>query len=236
MAVSVRRCHDSGHTGWWILCPIANIIMMFLPSEQTNNDYGVINGVTKENTTSEKVLTGCLISLLLPTLLLVSGVVWFMATVFSMKINGVPVIHGYETLKQELIQKPGVKLYDEETPIIPIGSYDFTLSPFYGGATIMLRSIDSLSYEGYESIVKYYAKEYGIEPIIEGHDNFFNLYNRECDRISKINPIHDFVYIIGDATDYGEGALFEINQCNYIFVGYTSNWNTYHVHVLYYVL
>ena len=235
MAVSVRRCHDSGHTGWWILCPVASIIMMFLPSEQADNDYGVIKGVVKENTTSEKVLTGCLISLLLPILLLVSGVVWLLATTFFMKISGVPVIHGYETIKQELMQNPGVKLYDEDTPIIPISSYDFNLSPCYG-ATIMLRSVDSLSYEGYESVVSHYAKKYREKPIIEGHDNFFNLYNKNQHLLSEINANPEFVYIVGDATDYGEGALFEIDKNNYIFVGYTSNWNTYHVHVLYYVL
>ena len=168
-------------------------------------------------------------------LLLTGCAIWLVSTTFLMKINGVHVANGYEFVKQELLEQPGIKLHDEDTPIIPIGSYDFVLSRFYG-ATLMLRSVDSLSYDGYESVVNYYAKEYGVEPIIEGHDNFFNLYNRDKHRLSEINANHDFVYIIGDATDYGEGALFEINKYNYIFVGYTSNWNTYHVHVLYYVL
>ena len=34
LAVPVRRCHDTNHSGWWVLCPIYNIILMFLPSEE----------------------------------------------------------------------------------------------------------------------------------------------------------------------------------------------------------
>lgn len=41
MAVSVRRCHDSGHTGWWVICPIVNLVMMFLPSDPNENEYGI---------------------------------------------------------------------------------------------------------------------------------------------------------------------------------------------------
>lgn len=33
LAVAVRRCHDTNHSGWWILCPIYNIILMLMPSE-----------------------------------------------------------------------------------------------------------------------------------------------------------------------------------------------------------
>ena len=40
LAVSVRRIHDSGHNGWWILCPIYNIVLMFLPSNPSENKYG----------------------------------------------------------------------------------------------------------------------------------------------------------------------------------------------------
>lgn len=39
LSVSVRRCHDSGHSGWWILCPVYNIILMFLPSSEGQNEY-----------------------------------------------------------------------------------------------------------------------------------------------------------------------------------------------------
>ena len=40
VCVSIRRCHDSGHSGWWVICPIVNIIMMFLPSDPNTNEYG----------------------------------------------------------------------------------------------------------------------------------------------------------------------------------------------------
>lgn len=33
IAVAVRRCHDTNHSGWWVLCPIYNIILMLMPSE-----------------------------------------------------------------------------------------------------------------------------------------------------------------------------------------------------------
>lgn len=38
--VTVRRCHDSGHSGWWAICPIINFIMMLLPSDPQENQYG----------------------------------------------------------------------------------------------------------------------------------------------------------------------------------------------------
>lgn len=40
LCVSIRRCHDSGHSGWWVICPIVNFIMMLLPSEPNENEYG----------------------------------------------------------------------------------------------------------------------------------------------------------------------------------------------------
>ena len=39
LSVSIRRCHDSDHSGWWILCPVYNIILMFLPSTEERNEY-----------------------------------------------------------------------------------------------------------------------------------------------------------------------------------------------------
>lgn len=42
LAVAVRRCHDTNHSGWWILCPIYNIILMLMPTEKT---YDNIAGV-----------------------------------------------------------------------------------------------------------------------------------------------------------------------------------------------
>lgn len=41
ICVAIRRCHDSGHSGWWSICPIVNIIMMFLPSDPHENKYGI---------------------------------------------------------------------------------------------------------------------------------------------------------------------------------------------------
>lgn len=40
MAAGVRRMHDINHSGWWILCPIYNIILMCYASDPGANDYG----------------------------------------------------------------------------------------------------------------------------------------------------------------------------------------------------
>lgn len=40
ICVAIRRCHDSGHSGWWSICPVVGIIMMFLPSDPNSNEYG----------------------------------------------------------------------------------------------------------------------------------------------------------------------------------------------------
>lgn len=39
LGAAVRRCHDSDHSGWWLLCPIYNIILMFLPSIEGQTQY-----------------------------------------------------------------------------------------------------------------------------------------------------------------------------------------------------
>ena len=41
ICVAIRRCHDSGHSGWWVICPIVGFIMMFLPSDPHENEYGM---------------------------------------------------------------------------------------------------------------------------------------------------------------------------------------------------
>lgn len=35
LAVSARRLHDTNHSGWWMLCPIVNIVFYCTPSIQT---------------------------------------------------------------------------------------------------------------------------------------------------------------------------------------------------------
>lgn len=48
IAVAVRRCHDSNHSGWWVICPIVNIIFMFLPSDPNANEYGEPETMSEE--------------------------------------------------------------------------------------------------------------------------------------------------------------------------------------------
>lgn len=40
LAVAVRRCHDTNHSGWWVLCPIYNIVLMCYAGDPVANDYG----------------------------------------------------------------------------------------------------------------------------------------------------------------------------------------------------
>ena len=40
IAVGVRRIHDTGHSGWWILLPIVNLIFLLIDSQDGENKYG----------------------------------------------------------------------------------------------------------------------------------------------------------------------------------------------------
>ena len=39
-AVVVRRMHDTGRSGWWMVFPAVNFIYMFVDSQPTENRYG----------------------------------------------------------------------------------------------------------------------------------------------------------------------------------------------------
>ena len=41
IAVNIRRMHDIGKSGWWILVPIANIFLLFKQSDKGANKYGL---------------------------------------------------------------------------------------------------------------------------------------------------------------------------------------------------
>lgn len=40
IAVGVRRLHDTNHCGWWILCPIYNIVLLATDTVAGPNEYG----------------------------------------------------------------------------------------------------------------------------------------------------------------------------------------------------
>lgn len=40
LAVAVRRMHDTGRSGWWVICPIVNIVFLFFEGEHGDNKYG----------------------------------------------------------------------------------------------------------------------------------------------------------------------------------------------------
>ena len=40
LAAGVRRLHDTNHCGWWILCPIYNLILLATPGDKDANEYG----------------------------------------------------------------------------------------------------------------------------------------------------------------------------------------------------
>ena len=39
-SVTVRRLHDTNHSGWWMLCPVYPIILMFMKGSEGENNYG----------------------------------------------------------------------------------------------------------------------------------------------------------------------------------------------------
>ena len=40
IAVAIRRMHDTGRSGWWILLPFANLVFLCLNSQPGENEYG----------------------------------------------------------------------------------------------------------------------------------------------------------------------------------------------------
>lgn len=40
IAVGVRRMHDIGKSGWWILFPIVNLVFLCMSGEKGQNQYG----------------------------------------------------------------------------------------------------------------------------------------------------------------------------------------------------
>ena len=40
IAVAVRRMHDIGRSGWWILLPLVNLVFLCLDSQSGDNEYG----------------------------------------------------------------------------------------------------------------------------------------------------------------------------------------------------
>lgn len=41
LAVTARRLHDVGRSGWWMLCPVLPVFWMFKDSDVGTNQYGV---------------------------------------------------------------------------------------------------------------------------------------------------------------------------------------------------
>lgn len=40
IAVGVRRMHDLGRSGWWIIFPFVNLVFLCLDSQSGENEYG----------------------------------------------------------------------------------------------------------------------------------------------------------------------------------------------------
>ncbi|MGN1236492.1 MAG: DUF805 domain-containing protein [Bacteroidaceae bacterium] len=40
IAAGVRRLHDTNHCGWWLLCPIYNLVLLASSGDMGSNEYG----------------------------------------------------------------------------------------------------------------------------------------------------------------------------------------------------
>lgn len=40
LAVGVRRMHDTDHSGWWLLCPFYNLVLLCSEGTEGNNPHG----------------------------------------------------------------------------------------------------------------------------------------------------------------------------------------------------
>ena len=49
LAVSIRRLHDIGRSGWWILCPVVPFFFYFKDSDESVNEYGASPKYQPEN-------------------------------------------------------------------------------------------------------------------------------------------------------------------------------------------
>ena len=54
ICVQIRRYHDINRSGWWIFCPIVNMVFLFFAADEGENDYGLPEGVTKEETSEQE--------------------------------------------------------------------------------------------------------------------------------------------------------------------------------------
>ncbi len=43
LAVGIRRMHDTGHCGWFILIPIYNLVLLCTKGESQANEYGDVS-------------------------------------------------------------------------------------------------------------------------------------------------------------------------------------------------
>ena len=54
ICVQIRRYHDINRSGWWILCPVVNFIFLFFAGDEGENDYGLPEGASKEETAEQE--------------------------------------------------------------------------------------------------------------------------------------------------------------------------------------
>ncbi len=41
ITVAVRRMHDSGRSGWWVIVPVVNLVFLCWDSQLGSNEYGI---------------------------------------------------------------------------------------------------------------------------------------------------------------------------------------------------
>ena len=54
ICVQIRRYHDINRSGWWILCPIVNMVFLFFAGDEGENDYGLPEGANQEEITDQE--------------------------------------------------------------------------------------------------------------------------------------------------------------------------------------
>ena len=128
----------------------------------------------------------------------------------------------WTTISKKLSNQTNYEITDDGTEYAIIEKYKFILRNFGNHLELRTPQNSVLYYSDYEAISNILRTSFG-NPIIEGpRDNSFcPIYN--TNKWENYNHDYRFHMVVGRATDYFEGKLFEENKNSYILIGFNDD-------------